>query len=451
MTDAEPADRRETFRADLDWRSSGAWAVCLLLGYLVLACLPVVLALAARPGSDEPLLEELGMGAALLGFAMLALQPLLAGRFHWADRPVGHDALVRFHQGAAVLAAILLTAHPLLLSAGEGNWRLLTFDTSWQVWLGKTALLLLLLGAAYAVLAHATRLQYQTWRRAHKGMVVVVILGFLHSVLLGHDFEEPMVLVYWSALFAVAAGVFLWRNVAVCLWARRRFRVADVHQGSHDTYTVRLEPADGKPLPARNPGQFMFLTLLRPGRKSEEHPFTISASPTEGGSLAATIKQSGDFTDTIGQTSPGDEARVEHPFGRFSHVHHRPEKLVFLAGGVGITPIRSMLRCLADSGDTRPAVLIYGNKAEGDILFREELDALGANVRVVHVLSEPDENWDGESGYVTREIIERHAGELLGEADVYLCGPPAMMDMLLDALGELGVPGARIHAERFSL
>lgn len=452
MTEVQVKEASDpSFQPDLGWQASGAWGMCLIAGYLVLACLPVVLALLVRPGSDDPLLEELGLGAALLGFSLLALQPVLAGRFHWLDRPFGLDVVMRFHKAMAILAGALLLSHPVLLSLGEGNWRLFAFDTPWQVWLGKAALILLVLGVGYALLVRAWRLEYQTWRRIHKGMIVIVALGFLHSILLGHDVQEPVVLVYWSALFAVAMLVFGWRNVIVPLWGQRRFRVADVQPASHDTYTLCLEPTDGKELPPRNPGQFMFLKLIRLGRSSEEHPFTISASPTEPGHLAATIKESGEFTNTIGQTRPGDQARVEHPFGRFSHVHHEAKALVFIAGGVGVTPVRSMLRCLADSGDARPVVLIYGNKTEGDILFCDELSDLPENVRVIHVLSDPGENWDGPHGYVTKDIIRQHAGELLPEAAVYLCGPPPMMNKVEKALRQLGVDTCRIHCERFSL
>ncbi len=443
-------DRRRRFEPVMPWTAGPAWGAALVAVYLVLACLPAGLALAVRPGSNEPAATEFGLAAGLVGFALLALQPVLAGRLRVLDAPFGLDMVMRFHEAMAVLAAVLLCAHPVLLMVGAGNAHLLAFDTPWPVWLGKAGAILLVFGVGYAVLVRLSPLEYQTWRRLHKGMVAVVILGFVHAVLIGDDLRQPVVLVYFSALFAVAAGVYAWRNTVVP-FTRRRFHVADVQQASHDTWTLRLEPADGGDLPARNPGQFMFLKLLRPGRVGEEHPFTISASPTEPGCLAATIKESGDFTNTIGQTKAGDEARIEQPFGRFSFVHHEAEAFVFVAGGVGITPIRSMLRCLADRGDDRPAVLICGNRTEGDILFRDELAGLPENVRVVHVLSAAGEDWDGETGLITREVIERHAGELLERAEAYVCGPPPMRDMVVKALRQLGVPFARMHYERFSL
>ena len=160
---SEPRQSVE-FRPNVGWQNSATWAVLLLLSYVVLACLPVVLALLARPGSDAPLLEELGLGAGLLGFSLLTLQTVLAGRFHWLDRPFGLDVVMRFHKAMAILAGVLLLAHPLLLSLGKGNWNLLAFDTPWRVWLGKIALLLLVLGVAYALLVRIWRLEYQMWR-----------------------------------------------------------------------------------------------------------------------------------------------------------------------------------------------------------------------------------------------------------------------------------------------
>ncbi len=438
------ATDRATFQPKVGWQEGTAWGICLGAGYILLAGIPVAFALVAKQGAYGPVLVELGLAAALLGFALLCLQIVLASRFHWLDRPFGLDRVLWVHKGVALVAAALFVSHPLLLSLGVGNWHLLALDTPWQVWLGKVALAALVFGVGYALAVRLWRLQYQTWRRLHKYI-------FVHSILIGDDLERPALLAYWSALFGVAVLIFLWRNGGASTWCQRRFRVVDVRPASHDTYTIRLEPTDERELPARNPGAFMFLRLQRPGRPSEEHPFTISASPTEAEAPVATIKQSGDFTDTIDQTRPGDEALVEYPFGRFSYVHHDGEGFVFIAGGVGITPIRSMLRCLADSGDARTAVLIYGNKAERDILFRHELSELPDNVRVVHVLSEPEDGWEGETGYVTRDIIERNAGEFLGSADVYLCGPPPMMKMVKRALRELGVSSSRIRQERFSL
>jgi len=344
----------------------------------------------------------------------------------------------------------LLLSHPLLLAWGRQSWLLLSFDTPWQVNLGKATLLLLFLGVLFALLFLKLGVDYNLWRAAHKGMFAVVVLAFLHGLYIGPDIQSGSGRIYWISMFSVACAVFVYRNLIVPVWIARKFKVSDVRRQTHDTYTLSFEPLDGRPT-LRNPGQFMFLRLIRPGRPCETHPFTISTSPLETNLLKATIKQSGNFTNTIGRTRAGDTARIEAPFGRFSYVHDAAASILFIAGGIGITPVMSMLRCLRETGDGRPVKLLYGNKAEEDIVFRQEIEELPANFATVHVLSHANEAWQGERGYITTELIEKYAAEMLGDADVYLCGPPVMMDKVIKSLRTLKVSDKRIHFERFTI
>jgi predicted ferric reductase len=441
-------------RMPTTWQESRVWGVCLIVLYVVLASVPLVLAYALNAPEEDPhLLEELGKGAALMGFAMLALQAALTARIRWIDRPFGLDIVTMYgHKILGVVILCLLLAHPVLIAAGEGEWGILGLDTHWHIWLGKAALILLVLGVLMAVFFTALGIQYQTWRVAHKGMVVVIILAFAHGLYMGSGglLQPTGMQVYWWALLALAGGIFLWRNLYVPFFGGRAFRVEAVRQESHDTWTLELQPEDGEAMPHR-PGQFMFLRLKRPGRRSEEHPFTISSSPTRELPMTATIKESGDFTNTISQTREGDTARIEAPYGRFCTEFHDGPRLLFIAGGVGITPIHSILTAMHDRRDDRPMLLIYGNKTQNDILFGEELETLPENVSTVHVLSEGGEDWNGPTGYVDRSVLEEHAADFLNEAQIFLCGPPPMLDMVLDALRELEVDPDRIHYERFTL
>ena len=166
--------------------------------------------------------------------------------------------------------------------------------------------------------------------------------------------------------------------------------------------------------------------------------------------MTVTIKESGDFTNSIAQTRPGDPALVDGPYGRFSFQFDSPDRLVFIAGGVGITPILSMMRHLRDSGDRRRVVLIYANRTEHDIIARRELDAMPDNMAVHYVLDSPPERWEGYTGHVSGPVIEGCAGEGLQKSDLYLCGPPAMMKKVCAQLRSLGVSRAQIHSERFA-
>ena len=442
--------KTESFQPRHGWLDSRIWGVCLLGLYCLLAVSPVIVAWLGSKSIGAPVLTTIALTMAMMGFSLLCLQVLLAGRFKTLDRPFGLDVVMLFHKKMALFAAALLVLHPVLLAIDHKSLALFGFQTSWRVYLGKGALIFLVLGALFALYFARLKIDYNVWRFCHKGMVVVVILGFLHGLFIGpHINLSPVVRVYWYAMFVTAAGVFGFRNLVVP-FIRRKFNVTSVRQETHNTYTLTFEPEDAGPV-HRNPGQFMFLKLIRPGRSSELHPFTISASPLDNKILQASIKQSGNFTDTIDRTKAGDVGRIEAAFGRFSYVYHNPEKILFIAGGVGITPIMSMIRCLRDTGDGREVVLLYGNNGERDIIFRQEMEKLPENFKVVHILNQANQDWQGEKGYVTKEIIEKHAGGMLGTAHVYVCGPPVMMDKVVSSLRSLNVDDKRIHYERFTI
>jgi predicted ferric reductase len=196
--------------------------------------------------------------------------------------------------------------------------------------------------------------------------------------------------------------------------------------------------------------------LDRDGLAVEEHPFSISSSPAADGALASTIRESGDFTRTIRKTAIGAHVAIRGPFGRFSDTLHRDEDdLVFIAVGVGITPLVSMLRFMRDTGWWKSVLLIYSNRTEDNIIFSEELADMAGDPRlpfeVVHVLSRPETAWQGERGHVDRDLLFRHTGKRIDLKAFYICGPVAMTDSVISALRELGVPPRRIHTERIAL
>ena len=139
-------------------------------------------------------------------------------------------------------------------------------------------------------------------------------------------------------------------------------------------------------------------------------------------------------------------------YGAWFFLYHDAGNLVFLAGGIGITPFISMLRYIRDKQLDRRVVLIWGNKTENDIAFREELDQMVAEMprlEVVHVMSR-QADWPGEKGYVTADLLRRIIGDV-ERPQVFICGPPVMRDKVVQALREVGVSKQRIHYERFAL
>jgi predicted ferric reductase len=197
----------------------------------------------------------------------------------------------------------------------------------------------------------------------------------------------------------------------------------------------------------------MFLTPLNSEIPREEHPFTISSSHAGKDYVSATIKISGDFTALVGRLQPGEPVLVDGPYGKFSFLAQpHPSHFVFIAAGVGITPLMSMLRSLREAGEKTPCLLIYGSRTDRDIIFKLELEKMEStmDLRVIHVLSQPSREWKGEKGRVGPDILRRHALRFRTAA-FYVCGPPAMMGAVIRSLIALGVAADQIYYENFSL
>lgn len=429
-----------------------------IVGYLVVILVPIFTA-ALLHTTPEGVIYQAGRHFALLGIMILALQAILAARIKWIEKPFGLDILIRFHKHMAIFSAALLLLHPLLLAAGGAGWRLIIgLDVPWYIWLGKAALILLLANAALSHYQLPLKVKFETWRTVHDILgPVIIVSAFVHSWIVGDDLETAALKALWILMAALAVLVFAHHRFARPYRLKSNpWQIAEVREETKDVWTVKLAPPEGRKIYDYLPGQFHFVTFYRERNlPQEEHHWTISSSPTEKGYVASTIKALGDFTATMGETRVGDKAAVHGAFGRFSYVLHPEEgDLVFLAGGIGITPLMSMLRHMRDRRDTRSVLLLYANKKEQRIVFRDELCEIEKGkfprLKVIHVLSDPEEGWTGETGRVNPEKIQRFCGKDLSGKIFYVCGPPGMIKTVIAGLENLGVPDRRIRLEIFS-
>jgi predicted ferric reductase len=434
-------------------------AKALIAGYILLLILPMLTAWVAAPRTEEVFLTELGKNFALVGLTIITLQFVLASRLPWIAHFYGLDMVLRFHKGMAVIAVLLLIFHPFLIAAGKSNWRLLyEIAVPWPIWLGRIALLILLVQAVTSLFQRLL-LPFEKWRALHNQAVLILLLVIVHSLIVGGDLELASLRFLWVLWVLLAAAAYVYHKIyRPGQSSRRPYRVKEVINENYNVRTIVLEPPPGEPPFFYLPGQFHFLKLYRGNGRydGEEHHFTISSSPTQEGIITSTIKESGDFTATLGETKPGDTAHIEGPYGRFSILLQASRRnLVFFAGGIGITPLMSMLRFLRDTGSERKVVLLNANRREQDIIFGEELAAMvkgkHPRLRVVHVLTRPSPAWKGEYGLIDQGMIRRLCGIDIRGMDFYLCCPPGMIKMLSRELNSLGATPDQIHSERFWL
>ncbi len=433
-----------------------ATAAVALLGVMAWAASLSAVQDAASIGTGRAASRTAGKAMALVAGVLLMLQFAFSARLQLLDRVFGLDRLLRYHKFLGISAGVLASLHPLLLY-GSGVYFVGALDwTRWPELFGACLLAVLWVVLCTSLWAAFLGLSYRGWWGIHQLVFVAVVLMTVHGLAIGSDLVDGWPRKLWLAAAAAYAGLFAWVKLVKPLLLRaNRFTVAVVERLNHNVWSMELIGPPGRTF-RHLPGQFAFLKLHGRGLPAEEHPFTISSAPSpDGRQIRFTIKASGDFTGKIGEFHTGDWATVDGPYGLFSHVARasRNGSLVMIAGGIGITPILSMLGHMAASGDDRPVTLIWGNRREEDIVYCQELDALAAgqmNLHIHHVLSE-QEGWPGPLGFVDAPLLRRLLGaeELAGH--LFLCGPPVMMASVERALRSMGVPRRRIHAERFAL
>ncbi|MCL5960566.1 MAG: FAD-binding oxidoreductase [Chloroflexi bacterium] len=209
------------------------------------------------------------------------------------------------------------------------------------------------------------------------------------------------------------------------------------------------------PIRSRNvryrPGQFFYVTI-KVGDGEGLHHFTISNSPTEKGYLEFTKRiTESSYSQALAQMRPGDWARLSGPEGKFT-LPAKPRKLAFLAGGIGITPVRSMLRYIADRQLPFDVVLLYGNRSWDEVAFRDEFGELTRRLphfRVEHVLLEPHTGWSGHTGHVNANLVQQVMPDLR-ERLCYVSGPPSMVRSMERQLFALGMPQDQVKRDPFS-
>lgn len=210
-------------------------------------------------------------------------------------------------------------------------------------------------------------------------------------------------------------------------------------------FSVRFErPAGFSYLP----GQFMFITIG--GEPPLVHHLTISSSPTES-FLQVTKKQTGSpFARALSELRKGDRVTLRGPYGKFTFTGEFP-KVAFLAGGIGITPFRSMLRYAADEALMTDFTFLFSVRSESDIIFREDLWELAdsnPHLSIVVTLTRPGEGWKGHTGRIDSTFIGSAIPDWK-ERVFYTCGPIPFVNAMRSLLTGMGVPENQVNAESF--
>jgi 3-phenylpropionate/trans-cinnamate dioxygenase ferredoxin reductase subunit len=269
---------------------------------------------------------------------------------------------------------------------------------------------------------------------------------------LRHLVSHTLLAVWFVLSGVLVAGLAARRWIWLPIRARRyAYVVVSVRPvpGDGVTLVIQADRHPGLPFVA---GQFVWLKIGSTPFVFEEHPFSIASTAEHPDRMEFTIKALGDFTELLVGLRPGRRVYLDGPYGGFtmSGLDSVPG-FVLIAAGVGITPLLSMLRTMADRGDRRPVRLIVSARRPQDLMLLPEVEEVRArlNLKVVEVVSEPGPGWTGETGRINHGVLSRCLPRRPHRLHYFLCGPQPMVTSVSHDLAALGVPLRRIHTERF--
>jgi predicted ferric reductase len=436
--------------------SVGARRVAWLGLHLLIAIAPLALCLPQiKPGRGFVIDFSIALG--FVALSVLGLQFALAARFSRSSAPFGIDVVLSYHRQISFLAVVAAFAHPVLLFLADERYRALLDirhlpPRAQLAWVSAAALVMLMVTSIWR---RALRLNYEVWHVLHSILGVVIVLAALaHAFMVDYYFGAPLVRSVWI----VYTAAFLW----LAVWVRlikplrlglRPWRVVELWPEPGGGLTLGLEPAfrHGRDFSFKA-GQFAWILPSRNPFTPTYHPFSISSSALRS-RVEFTIKKVGGFTGSMRQLRVGDRVYMDGPHGSFTLERHPGMGYVFVGAGVGVTPFLSMLATLADQGDQRPIWLFLANRHEDKVVGVRQLARLHGrlNLRVVHVISTPTEQWTGERGYVDADLLDRHLPLERRSLQYFVCGSEPMVRSVEESLRALRIPGDNIHSEQFGM
>jgi ferredoxin-NADP reductase len=404
-------------------------------------------ALAAPGGMNLFIGRVAGFLAAYLMLVMVVLMARLPG----LERAAGQDRLARWHRRIGGWPIVLVAAHGVFVTFGYAATvhagflhQLWTLVRSYPDVLSATvAFGLLLLVGVVSVRQIRRRIAYEKWWATHLYVYLALGLAFAHEIRTGAAFiGHPLTQLLWESVWAGAAAAVLAFRVALPLWRSlyHRLRVVDVRPEVPGVYSVVLRGEHIDRLRVEG-GQFFQWRFLVPGLWWHAHPYSLSALPHPP-YLRLTVRAAGDHSSALARMRTGTRVAIEGPYGRFTATQRLSQRVLLVAAGVGVTPIRAILEELPRNVDTH---VILRASSEADLILRDEVLRLVAD-RDGHL----HELVGSRDDIRIDESQLRHLVPDIARRDIYVCGPAQFSDRIAAAARRLGVPPSRIHDEAFA-
>jgi len=392
----------------------------------------------------------LGSMTGLAGTYLALVMVLLVSRVPVVERVLGQDRLVQAHRRLAPWPLSLIAAHVVLLTIGyaqaahTGAWHeagvlVGTFPDMLTATIGFALMMAIGLVSIRAI---RQRIRRERWWAFHLCMYLALALSFAHVIALGPSFvNHPLTQLLWGALWLATAGSVLAYRIGlpVARTLRHRLHVVEVRHESADVVSIVLKGRRLDRLSVSG-GQFFEWRFLAPGMWWQAHPFSISAVPRPP-YLRLTVRGIGDFSSALRHLAPGTKVAIEGPYGTFTRHAQSRTKAVLIAGGIGVTAVRSLLEDLPRNSD--PVVVLRASDADGLVLSEEVTELTRQRKGRVHELVGPRSmvSLDGLMDLVP-DLMQR---------DVFIAGSASFVHRVVAVASRLGVADSALHFEVYEL
>ncbi|MFA6430369.1 MAG: ferric reductase-like transmembrane domain-containing protein [Candidatus Paceibacterota bacterium] len=388
-------------------------------------------------------LIALGRLAGLLTELLIITQLFLISRFSFIEKEYGFDKLVGIHKKVGMFIGVFIISHPLLLTIGYAKInnvsfikQFINFQTNWEeVFSATIAAIIIILIAIISIKKIRNKIPYEVWYLSHLPIYFAIAIAFEHQIQTG-DMSQGGAMFYWYLINLLTISILIsYRFIKpLYLFLNHQFVVEKIIKENHNVYSIYLTGRNMKKYKFQS-GQYATLIFMQKNMWFH-HPFSFSDTKN-GRNLRFSIKSSGDFTSKIEKINVGTRVWMDGPLGTFTLDKSVKKKFLFIAGGIGITPILSILKSIPNNKDS---ILMYSNKTQSDIIFHEEINR---NVLKTYYFNTNETGERINIGKI-KEICPDYK-----DRDIYICGPVQMKDSIVKELRSNNLTAKQIHFEKF--
>jgi predicted ferric reductase len=404
---------------------------------------------------------SLGMVFGIFSYGYFLNTLMLSARIPFFDRIFGHDRVMVFHGYYASLGLIFAVFHYIFkeMFSVEPSAQIILGSAAFAIFLSVIAVtsLLMITGIMQLIPVIAKLKQFlsRTWigdysklKLFHNTVFIAAVLLALH-VYMASSTQESLARMWIMGVWAcITLAVYIYHKIIrVIILYKRKWQIEKVTELTPEIVEFDLKRTKGT-LEKHRAGQFAYIRVLSKTCGYEEHPFTLSSAPGEKG-IRFIIKNLGDYTGRLEKVTQGTSVLVDGPYGIFTpELSDNP--MVFIAGGIGITPFLSILKEWDAKGLSGPVILVWSCRLFNEMIhkeFFEELQDAYEQFRFVPVATREEE----EAGRINKDMLESIvASDMRKTAAVYICGPEKLRRSCISILKEMELPAANIHFEKFS-